>query len=87
MRMKEKNDSKSSIFLDSKIMNSRNIITESPPLSGFFLRNFLIYLSIDVYFIKDDILMKLSTIHDTPKKKFPIPMTSNQEIGWHTDVE
>jgi len=31
--------------------------------------------------------MKLSTIHDTPKKKFPIPMTSNQEIGWHTDVE
>ena len=35
MRMKEKNDNKS-IFLDSKLINSR-AITESAPLSGIYI--------------------------------------------------
>lgn len=35
MRMKEQSENKS-MFLDSKLMNSRNI-TESAPLSGFLL--------------------------------------------------
>jgi len=34
-----------------------------------------------------EILSKLSSINDSPKKKFPMPMTSNQEIGWHNDVK
>ena len=28
---------------------------------------------------------KLDTLTAIPKKKYPFPMTANQEIGWETD--
>jgi hypothetical protein len=28
---------------------------------------------------------KLDTLTSGPKKKYPFPMTSNQEIGWETE--
>jgi hypothetical protein len=28
---------------------------------------------------------KLNTLTSVPKKKYPFPMTSNQEIGWDND--
>jgi hypothetical protein len=28
---------------------------------------------------------KLDTLTSGPKKKYPFPMTSNQEVGWDTE--
>jgi len=28
---------------------------------------------------------KLDTLTSVPKKKYPFPMTANQEIGWEND--
>ena len=45
------------------------------------------FLVLSFVFFSEDILSKLSSINDSPKKKFTMPMTANQEIGWHTDVK
>ena len=32
-----------------------------------------------------DLKKKLNTLTAVPKKKYPFPMTANQEIGWDLD--
>lgn len=36
--------------------------------------------------LTDEISDKLKTVTHTPKDKWNIPQTSNQEIGWYADV-
>jgi hypothetical protein len=33
----------------------------------------------------EELKTKLETLTSIPKKKYPFPMTSNQEIGWDND--
>ena len=33
----------------------------------------------------EEMKTKLDTLTSVPKKKYPFPMTSNQEIGWDND--
>jgi hypothetical protein len=33
----------------------------------------------------EELKRKLDTLTAVPKKKYPFPMTSNQEIGWDND--
>jgi len=33
----------------------------------------------------EELKTKLNTLTSVPKKKYPFPVTSNQEIGWDND--